>query len=76
MQCWQPTMAIKEKYEKAMHHYFQAIEGFKKSGDKLKLAVAYNHLSHYMRDEKQIHPICGIGTRNQQRNRQPYTATR
>ncbi len=39
------------KYEKAMHHYFQAIEGFKKSGDKLKLAVAYNHLSHYMRDK-------------------------
>ena len=39
------------KYEKAMYHYFEAIEGFKKSGDKLKLAVAYNHLSHYIRDK-------------------------
>ncbi|MFK7906100.1 MAG: ATP-binding protein [Chitinophagales bacterium] len=41
------------KYEKSMQHSLLAIEGFKKNGDKLKLAVTYNHLSYYLRDENQ-----------------------
>ncbi|MEZ4887775.1 MAG: ATP-binding protein [Chitinophagales bacterium] len=41
------------KYDKSMHHSLLAIEGFKKNGDKLKLAVAYNHISYYLRDKNQ-----------------------
>lgn len=41
------------KFEKSMHHSLLAIEGFKKNGDKLKLAVTYNHLSYYLRDQNQ-----------------------
>lgn len=41
------------QFDESMQHSLLAIEGFKKNGDKLKLAVTYNHLSYYLRDENQ-----------------------
>jgi len=46
-----PNYCNQRKYEKAMPHYFQAIEGFKKNGNKVGLSATYNQLAHFLRDK-------------------------